>query len=171
MRWLCAIFIYWLTATAQAQALQDELAPFEALVGHTYRGEFTPDKEGNVAIDISRWDVILNGRGIRISHSLNDGEYAGESLIYWDSKRQTIAFFYLTNAGFHTQGTGHFEDGVFIANESVTGNSEGITNVISRTSFTINGEMTVESFYLKGEEKWQGSKVIYQRDDGATLRY
>ena len=31
--------------------------------------------------------------------------------------------------------------------------------------------MTVESFYLKGEEKWQGSKVIYQRDDGATLRY
>lgn len=171
MRWIYALCVFWLSSSAYAQTLQAELAPFDAFVGHTYRGEFSPDKNGKIAVDISRWDVILNGRGIRISHSLNDGEYAGESLIYWDSQRQSIAFFYLTNAGFHTQGTGYFDDGVFIASETVTGNSDGITEVISRSTLTDNGVMTVESFYLKGEEKLQGSKVTYQRDDSAELRY
>lgn len=157
------------SAMCLAQSMQQELMAFEPFVGHTYRGQFSPDKDGHMAEDISRWERILGGRAIRISHTLNRGDYAGESLIFWDAKAQSIAFFYVTNAGFHTRGTGHFEDGVFVTREEVTGNQQGITEVVARSTLHEDGSMTVSSYYLKGDEKINGSTAHYVRDNEAVL--
>ena len=170
-KWLLTLGGLLLSSATLAQGMQTELASFEPFVGHTYRGEIAPDDQGNVAIDVSRWERILDGRAIRISHSLNDGDYAGESLIFWDAKAQAIGFFYVTNAGFQTQGTGHFEDGTFVSRERVTGNAQGITEVVARSTLHPDGRMTVESFYMKGEEKIPGRTAQYVRDDEAELVY
>lgn len=169
--WLLALSGLLLTSVTLAQGMQAELASFEPFVGHTYRGEFAPDEKGNVAVDVARWERILDGRAIRISHSLNDGDYAGESLIFWDAKAQSIGFFYVTNAGFQTQGSGSFEEGVFVSREVVTGNAQGITEVVARSTLHSDGRMTVESFYMKGDEKVPGRTAHYVRDDDATLVY
>ncbi len=170
-KWLLALGGLLVSCVTMAQGMQAELAQFEPFVGHTYRGEFAPDDKGNVAIDVSRWERILDGRAIRISHSLNDGDYAGESLIFWDAKAQSIGFFYVTNAGFQTNGTGSFEDSTFVSREVVSGNAQGITEVVARSTLNPDGGMTVESFYMKGNKKVPGRTAHYVRDDNAVLVY
>ena len=77
-------------------------APFEAMVGKTWRGQGTRDAK---AEDIQRWEWAIGGNAIRIVHSVNNGAYAGESLIFRDKDTGNYIFHYFTTGGFHTTGT------------------------------------------------------------------
>lgn len=77
-------------------------APFEAMVGKTWRGQgIGPNK----AEDIQRWEWAVGGHAIRIVHSVNNGAYAGETLIFRDKDSGNYIFHYFTTGGFHTTGT------------------------------------------------------------------
>lgn len=77
-------------------------APFEAMVGKTWRGQgIGPNK----AEDIQRWQWAVGGHAIRIVHSVNNGAYAGETLIFRDKDSGNYIFHYFTTGGFHTTGT------------------------------------------------------------------
>jgi hypothetical protein len=76
--------------------------PFEAMVGKTWRGQGTKDAK---AEDIQRWEWAIGGHAIRITHSVNNGVYAGESLIFRDKDSGNYIFHYFTTGGFHTTGT------------------------------------------------------------------
>ena len=54
---------------------------------------------------------MLNGNGLRITHSVNNGEYGGESIIMWDEELGKFVSFYFTTAGFYTQATVEIYDG------------------------------------------------------------
>ena len=86
LRWrvVCAAAVLAGAVDARAAELSERLAPLRPLVGKTWRGTFpesTPDKP---IVDVSRFEVALNGQAVRNLHSINDGEYGGESLIVWD---------------------------------------------------------------------------------------
>ncbi len=101
------------------------------------------------AVDVSKWERALNGTAVRTLHSINNGEYGGESLIFWDNKKKSLVFYYFTTAGFYTQGIiNQSSDGDFVAIEEVTGNKDGITKVKS-TSTLLKNSMKVSSSYLK----------------------
>jgi copper(I)-binding protein len=94
-------------------------APFEHLVGKTWRGLGTGPE---AAEDIQRWDWAVGGHAVRVVHSVGGGAYAGETLIFRDRDSGAYVFHYFTSGGFHTTGvmrpTG---PGAFEAEETVHG--------------------------------------------------
>ena len=118
--------------------------------------------------DVSHWERALNGTAVRTLHSINDGVYGGESLIFWDNSKQSLVFYYFTTAGFYTQGTMEMvNDHEFIAYEAVTGNADGITQVKSTSSVSAE-QIKVSTQYLKNGQ-WTNPEVrIYTRSTKAV---
>ncbi len=81
------------------------LQSFGPLLGKTWKGEFKESTPEKPLIDVSRWERALNGQAVRVVHSVNDGVYGGETLITWDAKKKSLAYWYFTTAGFRTEGT------------------------------------------------------------------
>ncbi len=151
-------------AATESRTLIPQLEPFRPYLDTTWRGEFadsTPDKP---VIDVSRWERALNGTAVRIMHSLNEGEYGGETIIFWDASRKELRYYYFTTAGFFTEGTADFDGNSFVSRESVTGNQQGIDEVVSTAVLDAEaGTMQVKSDYLKQGERVNGHETVYRR--------
>jgi hypothetical protein len=145
--------------------LQD-LAPY---VGKTYRGEFTDAASGRKAVDVQVWEETLGGKALRVTHSLNEGEYGGETIIFWDGKLEKVAFYYFTTAGFYTHGTMQLEGDVFTAVEMVEGDSNGITEVRSSSTLLDDGRLHLKSQYLQDGQWVPGHEIFYAEAPDAEL--
>jgi len=123
------------THSVLAASIAKELKVFEPYLG-TWQASFSMG-EGQAVTDVSRWERALNGTAIRTLHSINDGAYGGESLLFWDKAQQRIVFYYFTTAGFYTSGKiDVVSQQEFVAYEAVEGNQDGITKVKSTSRFT-----------------------------------
>lgn len=157
------------TPLADEPSLDAQLEPLRPLLEKTWKGEFkgsTPDKP---MVDIARWERALNGKAVRILHSVNEGVYGGESLVTWDDKKRQVTFHYFTTAGFMTTGTMRFEKGRIISHEIVTGNSGGATEVRATTELRPDGTLHVRSEYLKNGEWTPGHEVTYRENKEAKV--
>ncbi len=144
-----------------------ELKQFEPYLGKTYRGELS--EEAGKSVDIGKYERILNGTAVRHTHSLNEGEYGGETIIYYNAENKRIEFYYFTTAGFFTNGYMIFEENKIVSFEKVTGNSNNITEVKALSEIMSDGSISVESMYLK-EGKWiKGHSAIYRESPGAEI--
>ena len=147
-----------------AGSLVKELQVFEPYFG-TWQADFVVPKGQPAMQDVSKWERALNGTAIRTLHSINDGMYGGESLIFWDETKQSLVFYYFTTAGFYTQGSMEvLPNGAFVAYEDVTGNKDGITKVKSTSQF-VDGEFKVSTQYLKNGEWTAPESRSYQRSN------
>lgn len=158
------------TITEQGR-LAPELEAFRPYIGKTYQGEYKDEATGKVAIDISQWQRALNGQAIRILHSMNEGEYGGESIIFYDQSVKKIRYYYFTTAGFYTEGSATFDGNRFISSEQVTGNANGITEVRAIAHFDDNGDLSMESEYLKGDTVINTSTALYKVITGKTPKF
>jgi hypothetical protein len=91
--------------------IPEHFKPFLPFTGKTWKGEFASSTPEKPIFDVSRWEFVLNNQAVRVLHSVNQGEYGGETLIMWDTSRSCLSYWYFTTAGFFTQGTMKFEDG------------------------------------------------------------
>ncbi|WP_448213406.1 hypothetical protein [Colwellia sp. MEBiC06753] len=149
---------------AKPTSLVEPLKVFEPYLG-TWESNFAVQPGQEKVLDVSKWERALNGTTIRTLHSINEGAYGGESLIFFDKKQNKIVFYYFTTAGFYTQGWMEMT-GVnsFIAYEQVTGNKDGITQVKSTSS--LNGNtMNIATSYLKNGEWTTPEQRTYQRSN------
>ena len=121
------------TTGAYLNDLSAELKAFEPLIEKTWKGKLSESPEGIPLYDISHWERALNGKAIRVLHSVNNGVYGGESMLLWDEQKKCLVYFYFTTEGFYTSGTMTIENGKFIGYEKATGNKEGISAVIENT--------------------------------------
>ena len=151
------------------ETLIDELEQFRPFLGKTFKGEFSTSTSDNPQFDVQHWERILNGTSIRIMHSLNDGYYGGETILFWDSKEEIVSYFYFTTAGFYTRGTMEIDNGKYTGHEYVEGNSQGITEVKSISEFMVDGSVKATSLYLQNGEWVKGHEIIYQEDPEARL--
>lgn len=156
---------------AQSVFAQDEihekLQPLSMFVGKTWVGDFGGDDK---AVDVARWEWALQGKAARITHSLNEGEYAGETMIVWDSSKESLVYFYFTTAGFYTSGTMEIDGQSLTAYEEVVGDINGITAVRSESSLQEDGSMRGVSQYLVNGEWTEGRTVVYREDATAVLK-
>ena len=143
--------------------LSEHLKPFEPYIGKTFKGEFANSTKEKPVIDVSHWERILNGMAIKVTHSVNDGEYGGESIITWDTKKNSLVSSYFTTAGFTTNAVMHFEDGKLISLEDVTGNENGITKVKAIIEFLPNGDFKNSSKYFMNDE-WVDGHIVYYKE-------
>lgn len=140
---------------------RDTFGPLAELVGHTYRGEPLAGSSATVA-DIQSWNWALGGAGVSITHALEDKSYGGETIIYRDGETNQLAYVYITNAGFRTEGTFVLsEDGSWIAEEAVSGH-ESITKVRSTGNQRADGSLISESEFLQNGQWTPGNRFLYR---------
>lgn len=144
-----------------ALPLDEHLKPFAPLLGKTWKGEFANSTPEKPMVDVSRWERALNGKAIRVVHSVNDGMYGGETTIIWDAEKKSLVYWYFTTAGFRTEGTMKHEDGVISGQEVVKGGAGGISEVRSTTKLLPNGRMHVKAEYVKDGKSGDSREVEY----------
>jgi hypothetical protein len=164
---LTIAFVLSITAVpACASDVEDNLAAplqsFGPLLGKTWKGAFKDSTPEKPLIDIARWERALNGQAIRVLHSLNNGVYGGETLITWDAKKNSLAYWYFTTAGFRTEGTMKHEGGRWTGHETVEGAAGGITEVKSTTELLPDGRLQVKTEYLKNGKWSEGRETTYE---------
>jgi hypothetical protein len=159
-----------MTLTAADQpSLEPQLEPLRPLLDKTWKGAFKNSKPDKPLADVMRWERALNGKAVRVLHSVNDGVYGGETVFMWDEKKQVITFHYFTTAGFVTVGTLTSKDGKFTGHELVSGSADGVTEVRSTCEFLPDGAFRVKSEYLKNGEWQPGREVDYKQDSAAKV--
>lgn len=154
---------------ANASAEFDDRLSFLAPYLGTWQAVFQTKNGTPSVVDVSLWERALNGKAVRTLHSINDGDYGGESLIFWDKKRQKLVFYYFTTADFFT--TGEIEllsENSFAAYEKVSGNEDGITKVRSVSTLAEN-KMTVSTAYFKGGSWSEPEERVYSRSDKKVI--
>ena len=151
--------------------LSEHLKQFKPYIGKTFKGEFSTSTKEQPVFDISHWERILNGMAIKITHSVNDGEYGGISIISWYENKNSLVSSYFTTAGFTTNALMHFEDGKLISLEDVTGNENGITKVKAIIEFLENGDLRNSSKYLINDEWIDGHAIYYKEAPNAKVLF
>lgn len=158
-------------SSGEKQELVSELKVFEPLIGKTFRGKFANSTPEKPVFDVSHWERALNGRAVRILHSVNDGEYGGETLVMWNEKEKRITFWYFTTAGFVTQGHFEINGEEWASVEKVTGNKNGITEVKATSILKKDGSLHVISKYLKDNEWVPGHEIHYLPAPDAKVNF
>jgi hypothetical protein len=141
--------------------LEAHLRPLERLVGRTFRGTLSEPGAQKAMVDVSRWERALNGMAVRNLHSVNDGEYGGDTVLCWNRELQTLDFFYFTTAGFLTRGTMTAEPGIASTREQVTAQSELLAD----------GRLRTSSQYLRNGQWVEGPSGTCVPDDSAVVRF
>lgn len=150
---------------AEERGLDKNLKGLQPFLG-SWRGEFKSSTPEKPVVDVAVWERALNGKAVRVLHSINDGAYGGETLITWDEKAKTIAYHYFTTAGFQTKGTMKVEGKKLECHEVLTGEAQGTTEVKSTTELRDEDTMHSSAKYFKKGESQHGREVTYKRVDG-----
>ena len=158
-----------LTVSATEEGTLDaNLEPLRPWLGKTWKSD-PIESGGKTTVDVSHWERALNGKAIRMLHSINNGEYGGETIATWDEKKKSIVYQYFTTAGFSTTGTIKAEDGKIITHEIVTGNAGGVTEVRGTAEIKPDGTYRIKTEYLK-DGKWEPARdAVYREDPSATV--
>jgi hypothetical protein len=159
------------TAIADEPSLDPHLVPLQPLLERMWEGDFknsTPDKPVR---DVMRWERALNGKAVRVLHSINDGAYGGETIYRWDDQQQAVTYHYFTTAGFMTTGKVTFSEGKLVTHEVVSGNASGAKEVRGQGEWLTDGTFRVTTEYLV-DDKWQpGREVVYRENAAAKVRF
>jgi len=144
--------------------LDPHLEPLRPLLGKTYRGAFKNSSPEHPIIDVQFWERALNGKAVRLLHSVNEGAYGGETIFRWDDQRQKVTYHYFTTDGFMTVGTVDFHDGKIISHEVVVGSASGVKEVRGISEVIQPDLLKVTTEYLKADTWQVGREVIYHHD-------
>lgn len=152
--------------------MHEKLLPFKDIVGRTFKGKISPPDAQKEQWDVMHFERALNGNAIRILHSVNEGEYGGETMMFWDDAKQSLVYFYFTTAGFYTEGTMKMvSDTKWVATEKVVGSEDGITEVKSTGEIMRDGQLKTSSEYLK-KGKWiQGHAGTYEESAYTLVKF
>ena len=135
----------------------------------TFKSEDKEASSGKPTTDVARWDRALNGKAVRITHSLNDGAYGGEVIVRWDEEKQAVCYHYFTTDTFWTEGTMNFKDGKITSHEFVKGKAGGVTEVRATLEMQPDGTYLQKSEFLK-DGKWSpGREALYRPDPAARV--
>jgi hypothetical protein len=156
------------SVTLADSALIPQLEPLRPWL-RIWKGGFSNSTPEKPQIDVARWERALNGRAIRVLHSINRGEYGGETMITWNEAKRSLVFHYFTTAGFQTSGTIEVRDRTLVTHEVVEGSAEGVTEVRATMKLQPDGSMLSASEYLKGGHWQTGHEIHYREDPSAEV--
>ena len=148
--------------------LSEHLLPFKPYLGKTYEGDFINSTKEHPMRDVLTWQRSLNGNGIKMIHSVNHGEYGGETMIMWDPVTKGLRSWYFTTAGSLTISTVEIKGEQFISIEDVAGNQNGITKVKTVIQLLYGEKLEKKTKYLMNNMWVDGNEMIYERVNGKS---
>ncbi len=154
---------------AEMPVLDPHLEPLRPLLDKTWKGAFKNSTSDKPMVDVMRWERALNGKGVRVMHSVNDGIYGGETIFMWDETKQVVTYHYFTTGGFMTVGDVSFKEGKVITHEVVTGSAGGVKEVRGTNELLPGGAFHVKTEHLKDGEWQAGREVTYNKDPSAKV--
>ena len=166
---LLVSFIIFTASAAEEAKLDSRLEPLRPFLEKTWKGQFKNSTPEKPVVDIARWERALNGKAVRITHSINNGSYGGESIVMWDEKKQAVGYHYFTTAGFMTAGMMTFTNSKILTHEVVTGNPGGVAEVKGTTEMRSDGTFVVKTEQLKNGEWAPGRETTYREDASAKV--
>ena len=149
--------------------LSKHLFGFDKFLGKKFQGEFYNFTKENPLIDIIYFERILNGEAIRISHSVNHGEYGGEYIIAWNSDKGKIESYYFSTGGeIRVSSIDIFNNEISIK-EDFSKNKNGIQKV--KKIFRLDAEGSLENNikYMINNMWIKSHEMIYSRNDSAKI--
>jgi hypothetical protein len=152
--------------TADQPPLDSHLEPLRPWLDKTFKSESESPKP---TTDVVHWERALNGKAIRILHSINDGAYGGECIVRWDEENQAVCYHYFTTDTFRTEGTMTFRDGKIAIHEVVKGNADGISEVRGTIEMRPDGTYQQKTEYLKAGKWSPGRDTIYREEPSARV--
>ena len=161
-----ALLTTWSAVAAEEQMLDPNLEPLRPWLGKTWKSD-PVTSGGKTTVDVSRWERALNGKAVRILHSINEGEYGGETIATWDDKQKSIVYQYFTTAGFSTSGTIKTDGGKIVTHEHVSGNAGGVTEVRGTGEMASDGTYRIKTEYMKNG-KWEPARDVVYREDASA---
>jgi hypothetical protein len=169
--WMLAAVAALAAGALHSAEIDPRLTPLQPLVGKTWRGELSPPGAAKPVVDVQRFELALNGRAVRSVHSVNDGEYGGETFFVWDDEKKSVVYTYFTTAGFYTTGTMQPEGGALHSHEVVRGTASGVREVKATSRVLPDGRLHVKSRHLKDGQWVDGHEVHYTEDPKAVVRF
>lgn len=157
--------------TTAAEKLAPELELFRPFLGIVWQADMG-EQQGKKQVDRAIWLRALNGQAIKTMHSINDGEYGGETIIFWDKTKNSLAYYYFTTAGFYTHGSMTYDATTqqLTAEEQVENNANGITSVRSK-SVLKPGSLSLTSEYFQHGQWVPGHAAVYHPTKDGQVRF
>ena len=151
MRYLAVLLVAILSFGAHAAPLE-QLKPLAPFIGIWTAASGTADSSDKFE-DVAKWEWAFGGKVVRITHSVNKGAYAGESLIHWDDVEEKIIYRYVNTATFYTDGIITPQpDGSIQVHEFVRGSNTGPTESLS--GYKVENDILVTWSKFKTDGKW-----------------
>lgn len=146
---------------AQAVAEADEpFAPLKPLMGKVWHG--VPTNVGARAEDLSRWEMILDGGMLRITHAYGDGTTGGETLIYWDRGLERLASITVSTDGYRAEGVFEVLPGNrWLLDQEVVDDPE-VQRLRIEGELRPDGQFVTQWSYLKGGQWVDGDRFEYR---------
>jgi len=143
--------------------LSEHLTGLKPFIGNTYKGNFINSTKENPMIDVLSFERALNGNAVKVTHSVNNGEYGGETMVMWNSEKEGLQSWYFTSAGSLTIKNVQIKKDTFISIEDVAGNQNGITKVKTIIEVLHGNQIQKRTKYLMNNLWKDGSEIIYNK--------
>ena len=156
-------------SAADQPGLDPHLEPLRPWLDKTFKSESKEPSSDKPITDVSHWERALNGKAVRIIHSLNDGAYGGEVIVRWEEEKQAVCYHYFTTDTFWTEGTMTFAGSKITTHEIVKGNAGGVTEVRATIEMRPDGTYLQKSEYLKDGKWTPGREAVYRQDPAARV--
>ena len=172
IKFYCLLSISWITAEDHPNSnLSEHLVGFYSYLGNTYEGNFINSTKENPMIDILSFERALNGSAIKMIHSVNDGEFGGETIIMWDSEKNSLRSWYFTSAGSLTLQDVEVNGEKFISIEDVSNNQNGITKVKTIIELLHGNKLQKRTKYLMDNLWMEGNDMVYEQVTGKSPKF
>lgn len=150
-------------------SLAPQLEPLRPFIGKTWQGHFPRSTPEKPVYDISRWERALNGQAVRITHSVNNGAYGGETIITWNPTTSNIQYYYFTTASFMTKGTMSVEKDKLVCEEEPVPPFNGITKIKAVIQLVDGKKLHVKSEHFKEGSWTPGHEITYEEAPDAKV--
>ena len=149
--------------TKSEPPLSDHLIEMKPFIGNTYKGDFINSTKENPMFDVLSFERALNGNAIKVIHSVNNGEFGGETMIMWNPEKEGLQSWYFTSAGSLTIQNVQIKKDTFISTQNVERNKNGITKVKTIIEVLHGNQIKKRTKYLMNNLWKDGSETIYNK--------
>ena len=152
--------------TKSEPPLSDHLIEMKPFIGNTYKGDFINSTKENPMYDVLSFERALNGNAIKVKHSVNNGEFGGETMVMWNPEKGRLQSWYFTSAGSLTIQNVQIKKDTFISIENVERNQNGITKVKTIIEALNEDQIKKRTKYLMNNLWKDGSETLYKKVNG-----
>jgi len=146
--------------------LSEHLIEMKPFIGNTYKGDFINSTKENPMYDVLSFERALNGNAIKVIHSVNNGEFGGETMVMWNPEKRGLQSWYFTSAGSLIIQNVQIKKNTFISIENVERNQNGITKVKTIIEVFHGDQIIKRTKYLMNNLWKDGSETLYNKVNG-----